>query len=93
MNKFSMNKTALFLLTTALSLPCLAGQETIIVYPVIPGTNTPDYGSHDRYIIKGNKIYEAIPGTTTPDYSTGVRVYKDKPGCRADDRRERSSCR
>jgi hypothetical protein len=39
-----------------------------IIYPPIPGTRTPDYGSDERWIIRDNKVYKALPGTNTPDY-------------------------
>jgi hypothetical protein len=43
----------------------------IILYPVIPGTKSPDLRG-DRQIIRDGMIYEAIPGTNTPDFRTPV---------------------
>jgi hypothetical protein len=43
-------------------------KNDIILYPVIPGTRTPDLRG-DRQIIRDGMIYDAIPGTNTPNYN------------------------
>ncbi|WP_146108756.1 hypothetical protein [Chromatium okenii] len=48
-----------------------------VIYPMIKGTSTPDYGAKERMIIRDGKIYEAIPGTTTPDYGTGRYLIQE----------------
>lgn len=54
------------------SLEAIIKGDTI--YPAIPGTRTPNYGSSNRHIIRGGKVYRAIPGTNTPDYSRSYRI-------------------
>jgi hypothetical protein len=49
-----------------------------VVYPAIPGTRTPDYGSDDRLIIRDGKVYDAIPGTNTPDYGSGRYLIRER---------------
>jgi len=51
-------------------------KEPKIIYPIIKGTNTPDYGSPDRQVIKNGIVYPVIKGTNTPDYGKPQLVIK-----------------
>ncbi|NCC36880.1 MAG: hypothetical protein EOM24_33440 [Chloroflexia bacterium] len=48
-----------------------------IIYPVIKGTNTPDYGSDARLIERRGIVYPVIPGTNTPDYGKPIAIVKE----------------
>jgi hypothetical protein len=47
--------------------------ERYILYPVIPGTSTPDRGSPNAVVIENGAAYRVISGTTTPD--RGTKLY------------------
>lgn len=85
-----MNKkiySLLALATVVVSLQSVAGEKLMeppkdlgahptTIYPVIPGTRTPDYGSDDKMILKNGIVYPIIPGTNTPDYGKPVLKIK-----------------
>jgi hypothetical protein len=75
----TLSLLAIFSLTSALALSAENAREPNdkIIYPVVRGTNTPNYGK-DAKIIRDGKIYDVIPGTTTPNYGSGQYIIREQ---------------